>query len=195
MKIVENFLSPSVADDILTLMTGIAFPWYYIKDVTRESYNSKQYAQPGFHHTPFMNYQPQSPFYDYFKFLELSIKDQIDWENQLHLFRIRAGLNVANAPSNAHFKQTYNYPHVDQNADIVTCQTYTCLYYVNDSDGDTYIFNETEESENYTVKHKESPKKNKLMIFDGKQYHASSSPIANDVRIALTFNFHAEKVI
>lgn len=195
MKIIDNFLPVSVADDIETTMTGEGFPWYYVSDVTREHRVEGAYSQPGFHHTPFMNYRPQSPFHDYFKMLAMSIKDAIDHDGDLHLFRIRAGLNIANSNSNEDWRQEYNYPHVDQNSDFVTCKSYTCLYYVNESDGDTFIFDQTEASKNYTTRHRVTPHKNRVMIFDGEQYHASSSPVVNDVRIAITFNFHAEKVI
>jgi hypothetical protein len=62
-----------------------------------------------------------------------------------------------------------------------------CLYYVNDSDGDTTIYKQTindvpYESINkteFTVKKVISPKKGRVVLFDGKYYHCSSNPTIN----------------
>ena len=37
------------------------------------------------------------------------------------------------------------------------------FYYVMDSDGDTIIYNETEESENYTIKQRVTPKQGRVV--------------------------------
>jgi hypothetical protein len=75
------------------------------------------------------------------------------------------------------------------------------LYYVNDSDGDTVIFNETyddvsrEQSLRYTkeglftVARRVSPKKARMCGFDGKHYHASMHPMQSSSRIAIAFSF------
>ena len=108
------------------------------------------------------------------------------------LLRIRLGLFTQNAASGA----PYHNPHVDfylphQNA----------LYYVNDSDGDTFVFNETyddvslERSVEYTrdnkftVARRISPKRGRMVGFDGKHYHASMHPVQSSHRIAIAFSF------
>jgi hypothetical protein len=75
------------------------------------------------------------------------------------------------------------------------------LYYVDDSDGDTVIFNETfdqvniEQSARYanegkfTVLARISPKKGKMVFFDGKHYHASMHPKEHAQRVVITFDF------
>lgn len=75
------------------------------------------------------------------------------------------------------------------------------IYYVNEADGDTSIFNETSEqvsfdqSLNYTKEGKFtlsksiSPKKGKMIGFDGKHYHASMHPMKSPSRIAIAFAF------
>ena len=50
------------------------------------------------------------------------------------------------------------------------------LYYVMDSDGDTIIYNEREESESYTVKQRVTPKQGRMVIFDGRLYHTAEQP-------------------
>jgi hypothetical protein len=107
------------------------------------------------------------------------------------LLRIRLGLFTQNAAGGPHHN-----PHVDfylphQNA----------LYYVNDSDGDTFIFNETYDDVSlersvelardgqFTVARRVSPKKGRMIGFDGKHYHASMHPVQSSHRIAIAFSF------
>jgi len=75
------------------------------------------------------------------------------------------------------------------------------LYYVDDSDGDTFIFQETfeqlglEESVRYAAEKKfslvkrVSAKKGRMIGFDGKHYHASMHPVEHSSRIAIAFAF------
>jgi hypothetical protein len=107
------------------------------------------------------------------------------------LLRVRLGLFTQNAASDAHHN-----PHVDfylphQNA----------LYYVNDSDGDTVIFNETydqvslEQSLEYTrerkftIARRVAPKRGRMIGFDGRHYHASTHPVQSGHRIAIAFSW------
>ena len=58
------------------------------------------------------------------------------------------------------------------------------LYYVNDSDGDTFFFGK---DINDGISRRITPKKNRAIIFDGLIYHAGSLPTANK-RVILNFN-------
>ena len=61
------------------------------------------------------------------------------------------------------------------------------LYYVNDSDGDTIIYNEREESSTYTEKQRVTPKQGRVVIFDGRQYHTAQQP-SNGTRCIVNYN-------
>ena len=61
------------------------------------------------------------------------------------------------------------------------------LYYVNDSDGDTILYDKTmddipyeeqypDEHYDLNITHRVTPKKGRVLVFDGRHYHASSSP-------------------
>jgi hypothetical protein len=193
VKIFDGVLPKKLEDDIENFTMGINFPWFYIPDITRMVSGSELYAQPGFHNTAYNLYQPTNPFFDYFKFLCFFIEEKIGYDKELFLFRLRCGLNFPLVNHNKKFDMEYNYPHIDHNPDLIQGNTFTCLYYVNDCDGDTFIFNETEESKHYTVKQRVSPKKGRICIFDGKYYHASSSPTLSNSRVVLTFNYHDKK--
>lgn len=96
-------------------------------------------------------------------------------------------------------KGNYHFPHVDSDLDH-----YVLLYYVNDSDGPTYIFNQTTEEygmsqiekfNTFTVKEKVEPKKGRFVLFSGAHYHASSSPIENLKRTVININFNNDRVL
>jgi hypothetical protein len=69
-----------------------------------------------------------------------------------------------------------------------------CLYYVNNTDGDTYIFDKTKKELNHISKDTKlgilkqvSPKKGRVVLFDGRRYHSSSGP-TKDIRCIINFN-------
>jgi hypothetical protein len=107
------------------------------------------------------------------------------------LLRIRLGLFTQNAAGGP-----YHNPHVD-----FYLPHYNALYYVNDSDGDTFIFNETydevslERSVEYTrerkftIARRISPRRGRMIGFDGRHYHASMHPTQSSHRIAIAFSF------
>ena len=79
-------------------------------------------------------------------------------------------------------KTRKNYIHVNRDVPHLVL-----LYYVNDSDGDTVIYDKTIDDIPYSVRypeeyydmnitHKVTPKKGRVLVFDGKYYHAPSSP-------------------
>jgi hypothetical protein len=82
-----------------------------------------------------------------------------------------------------------NFPHIDK---VTTCP-FTAIYYVNDSDGDTLVFNETYDKDKVydtvTIKQNVSPKKGRLLIFNSDQLHTSSLPYMSDKRIVINLNF------
>ena len=67
----------------------------------------------------------------------------------------------------------------------------SCIIYMNDSDGDTIIFNETEKKQNdtLTIKERVTPKRGRIILFDGKFIHTGCSPYKNKNRILLNSNF------
>ena len=104
------------------------------------------------------------------------------------LYRIRLALNTSVG------KEVQHYPHVD-----LTEPHKVLLYYVNDSDGDTFMFNEMynldtieekEELKTFTLKERVTPKKNKAIIFDGLRYHSSSKPVKNTARYIINVDFN-----
>lgn len=103
--------------------------------------------------------------------------------NKSELYRMKANMLVNNRKFS---KGKYNPAHVDGSYSHMVV-----VYYVNDSDGDTVIFNETLGSNftKLTEKQRISPKMGRAVLFPGKYFHASSNPIDNDTRTVFNLDF------
>lgn len=90
------------------------------------------------------------------------------------LLRCRLAINLSDGIGGVHQQ------HVDQAAPHTVL-----LYYVNDSDGDTFLYKERanpltylagDYPDSFTVDVRVTPKKGRAVIFDGLQFHSVSSP-------------------
>jgi ectoine hydroxylase-related dioxygenase (phytanoyl-CoA dioxygenase family) len=97
---------------------------------------------------------------------------------------LRAKVNVT-SPYPPMMKYESQVPHVDlqyDNGDPV--EHMVLLYYVNESDGPTYFFNEAHELQDTVY-----PKPGRAIIFDGNTIHAASNPVKHPFRIAVNIDF------
>jgi len=96
-------------------------------------------------------------------------------------------------PLDRDIRKEYDNIHVD-----LPIPHMVCLYYVNDTDGDTFIFDKSRDVEinsiedfqnkKFNVLKRVGPKKGRAVIFDGFRYHSSSGPSKN-LRCILNFDF------
>jgi len=189
---IENFLQLSLQDHIYSILMGVNFPWYQVSDVTFDA-TVDGFSQMGFHNTPLLDGIPRSKEWDSLSFLNSLVIEESRkhyGRKQLLLNRFRIGLNVPSTESNRY--REYNSPHIDHDPEIATKlkTNLVALYYVNDAAGDTFIFNETEKSKQYTIQKRITPVKGKLVFFDGNYYHASSSSKSHNSRIVISLNYH-----
>jgi hypothetical protein len=90
--------------------------------------------------------------------------------------------------------KSYNFgvPHVDFNNYGELDNYITAIYYVNDSDGDTIIYNETvkniDECHNLSINQSITPKAGRIVIFNGNTFHSANTPINYDKRIVININ-------
>lgn len=88
---------------------------------------------------------------------------------------------------------THGVPHLDGRRPFPYM---VAVYYVNDCEGDTIIYKETEKDTTpdeikngkTTIDQTISPKKGRLIIFDGNIYHSSGRP-KHDIRCIINYNF------
>ncbi len=126
-----------------------------------------------------------TPTYEFLKPLVYTIQDIMGDKMQLDSM-MRCKMNILWQ------KESFPENHwnvVHQDSDI---ESVSILYYVNESDGDTFLFNEFYEKgklPNLTLAKRVSPKKNRVVLFDGRRYHAGSNPRHNRERIVINFVF------
>ena len=159
-------------------------------------------------------YKQKSTDTDDFSFSHLAIKDGHDISELAPYARLcinRAFENLEEEIPKIHrvrfglilksHKHKIHGPHVDHHA-----PHQTGLLYLNDSDGDTYFYDNYSDPSlderlsqfDYYQKHIKNhlkfqqsvtPKSNKLVLFDGYQYHASSCPTKTQLRVVMNFNY------
>ena len=91
----------------------------------------------------------------------------------------------------------YDIPHVD--IKDISKNMYTLIYYVNNSDGETILYNETckgsiyqdEIPLNLTCLERVSPRKNRLLIFNANQLHSAPAYCTED-RYVINLNISTE---
>lgn len=193
IKVFDKVIPQAYADQIEEDLTRTQFPWYYIKDITNISYGNNS----GLVHVAYDHGSMPTEWYPFVKPLVYGIAEAAG-HNIAQLLRIRVGFLYPTMDSTGH-----NTPHIDFNF-----PHYTACYYVNDSDGDTVVFNEhatavgnslTEqtlkeyvEKTKFTIAESCSPKKGRVCLFDGYLFHASTKPKLNERRLVITINYVAE---
>jgi hypothetical protein len=81
----------------------------------------------------------------------------------------------------------YNLPHIDYHFPHKTL-----ILYMNDTDGDTYVFNEHYTGKNlksFTIQERIKPIENRAVILDGFHYHTASNPLYHDTRVVINVNY------
>lgn len=121
------------------------------------------------------------------------------------LFKLKTNIQTK-APKE--YKDYYNEPHIDMDSsDVKSPNLLTAIYYVNDSDGDTILFEEKNKLNsiedykqkgkfnNYKIIKKITPKENRLIIFPTYRLHAGMHPIDSDLRVVMNYNFKPSQLI
>ena len=153
-------------------------PWFYFADCAlgkEEAERRGLECHPYFSHTLMrVDDQAVSEWYPKFPWTPIDAAARM-----LNNKRYRAHMTlqyprpeVVNVPHNIHRDQ--DFPHI------------VGLYYVNDTDGVTFFFDEDD-----NIVECVKPERGKMVVFDGKWRHSSSSP-SEKVRFTLNINYEAK---
>lgn len=188
----DDLVEPAVADEIERLMVSGGFPWFFYPNVNstvrREDrpnhptviYDDARFDESfGFSHLLYPSEEVNSPLFEFPKRIFDTFQEKNNFRTE-RLLRVKANLLVRAAASSRPFS-----PHVD-----VPFPHWVMIYYVNDSDGDTVIFDKTyPDRENAAVLRSISPKKGRAIMFDGRHYHSGACPTRHDTRIVFNYDF------
>jgi hypothetical protein len=199
--LISEVVPVSFQEAIINRVQGVNhFPWFLLHRIGHPDYFnagvSSNYVDPnitddvGFFHMAFDG-DFISPHYDFFKTILLFFSEKTNIQIG-NLLRIRLRYTHK---GHGHSAENYAPPHVDFN----TSRPYsTLVYYVNDSDGDTIIFDKIFNSaDQYNPVFADplpelvriSPKKGSAVFFNGHRYHAGNYPITQSSRIVINFDF------
>jgi len=104
----------------------------------------------------------------------------------IEIQRIKINLNPTDLPKN---EGSCFHPHSDMKTD-----EWTAIYYVNESDGDTLIFNERGinhvlENKELSIKKRVENKKGRIVMFNQSLLHCAMTPFRSDYRVVINYNF------
>ena len=170
--ILDKLVPKTIADKIELLLIDENFPWIYLKDITYgdNTYNSNKFVG-GFTYVAYdKKTKLEAKYSDLFNLIPTYALPK---EN-ITIFKTRAFMHEIN-------KNPYEYDNI--HIDFSFPHT-VCLYYVTDSEADTFLFGY---EKNDLVYKRVQPKKGRILLFDGLIYHASSTP-KEGKRIVLNFD-------
>tara|TARA_R100001086_G_scaffold116448_1_gene59708 strand:- start:1373 stop:1981 length:609 start_codon:yes stop_codon:yes gene_type:complete len=196
VEILNNVIPLKFQKEIISTIDDNNFEWYFYDSVYGESeiMNPKNpivTETPGLIHTIFM--LPGGVNSKYFNMC-LKLLHYIRNYKKFILgdvlrIRIRRTLKTPN-----HNFKKHNIPHVD----LTETDDYKSLiYYVEDSDGDTVLFNNkwsagdspALDSLDLDENKRISPKQGRCILFDGHVFHAGNNPINYIKRTVINFDF------
>lgn len=189
MKVIDDVISKEYQDYIEKTLYTV--PWYLKRSLDENCYVGEKeiftdvpgfanliYSQQGIH---------QSKLFNTVTPLAYIAAEKINFKVNELLFARTFYQNPYTGKSGV------TNPHVD----IDDEEHLVCLYYVIDADGDTVFFdkrNDTLDAHisrpsfvNYNIINSVTPKKGRCVLFDGKQYHATTLP-QNGPRCVINFN-------
>lgn len=188
--VLERAVREDLFQELKTEIFSDGFPWFYTGTTLGENTEKTDKFNYSFFHNAYFHDDGYSVVGEK---LEYAILDCLNYINFpiSRMLRIRLGLITVTEHTIVHT------PHID-----FPFEHKTGLLYLNDSDGDTILYNErydtsrdkSEYDQKIRNREKEiittfTPKENKLAIFDGLLYHSSSSPTKTDRRVVVNFNY------
>jgi hypothetical protein len=197
--IIDDFIPPHYQESLWWLLHGDEFTWkFYNHSVSDSSlYQYYHTDKPTKEHIQFRHVFVQdnvvvSEFNQYIDCLRIGFEHitglKINYTN-----RIKANLLLKD-PIGPNLQQPHIDGMVEKDGVYNGVGKKTLLYYVDDSDGDTVLYNEyfTKESVGLvTVQQTVKPKKGRAIIFDSNQIHSGTNPKINDTRMVINCVFDA----
>lgn len=184
--VIDDFITPSYQLGIKNIVFSIHYPWHYepatafpnknkpidmfVDGQTQESHQLVNALFNGYENTRASNF-------DFFLPVVMQAQDII--QEPTKLIRLKTNLLLRDKVYPEKFHHT---AHVDTRE-----PHWVMIYYIQDSDGDTVIFDQTfgTDFDQLTVKKRIQPRQGRAVIFNGKYFHTSVSPTLNETRTVI----------
>jgi hypothetical protein len=149
--------------------------WCFVKDMT---YANGELKYPSYGFNMLFKHPSYGVVSSLYEAVSVPIINALLEKQKLNIKDIYFNRAFLQLPLSENFYKGQNGLHVD-----LAEPHYACIYYLNDSDGDTIIMEQSTldtkpGSQKVDVKiHKRvTPKKGRMVVFDGRRYHCSSQP-------------------
>lgn len=181
---IEKFLTADQEDSIEKLVTDPTFPWFLsVGTVLPEDVSDNPFIVPVGLNPPQFIHRIDLETCSFIDVIAPILNAlATEFQTNISIVRMKFNLLMKGETNQFHF------PHTDVDE---TDDCFTAIYYVTNSDGSTYLFDQfgPKSSDDVTVKSVLQPEKGKLAVFRADRFHASSSPIESDFRVVLNVVF------
>ena len=188
VKVIDDFIDQELFGPMQEVVCGDWQSWYYQSNIVGDFWGETSLGKHGFN---CWIVQQTNTFIDNYASGLLSplFNKMVPFAGCTNILKSRLDMTVYGATDNQ------CHAHVD---DVIP--HLATIFYFNDSDGDTVIYNEKFDKEKYmknheipkdlTVQKSVSPKANRLLIFDGAYVHTGHTPREHNNRIILNSNLN-----
>ena len=159
-KVIDDFIPKENQELVETMFTSGPLPWYIrnsVYDNNKDNALVHCFIWDGHQHS-----------------------ESLDYLNDIFI----SNTNIENGILRLRSVLTYNGEITTPHIDIPDREHFNCVYYVNDSDGDTILYEDDGETEMVRVK----PKKGRIVFFRGDILHSAGIPQKSDYRIVVNLN-------
>jgi hypothetical protein len=181
----DDFLDPQEVVEIRERILDPNTPWILTRELVSRNVEFNvdipKYKGSQFNHILYIGGKPRSELYD----MALSALLTFCNKHDILVYGItRCKINVTFPDSESNVEDTQA-PHVDH-----SWPHYVFLYYVNEADGDTILYNEeySKDDVHLTEMERVSPKAGRAILFDGLNYHSPLAP-TKGYRVVINLTF------
>jgi hypothetical protein len=184
--IIDDAISIAKQDEIEQMFSSTYVTWYYSPNATRppEESTNVNYTFANAIETSLFTHvlwdeenKVNSPFFYLFAPVISAIPYVID-----ELIRIKVNMTLPTGNINTNL---CNLPHIDSKT---LSNFVSAIYYINDCSGDTIIYNECQDHVGeVTIKQRITPKKGRLVVFNGNLLHSGNNPTVDTPRLTVNF--------
>ena len=191
IKIIDNFLPQFIQDKIEEYVMNHGCNYVIGTRTTPEHMNAE------FGNKYFEGIQLTNKFFQDGVFVKKDMSHYFLLPLQIGFVNIGRTLileQITRAKVNVKFKQISNKPNLinPPHKDVLGTEQFGTnligIYYINNSDGDTIIYENTKDLNDLKIIKSIPPKKGRLLLMDGNRLHSASHPLKTDKRMVINYN-------
>jgi len=175
--IIDDIIPKNLQDDFHDIV--MKYPsWTFVDDM---SYSPTKTKYPSYGFNMLFKHPEHGVLSDLYEAVSVPIINHFLEKTKISIKDIYFNRAFLQMPLDNKFIKEHNGIHID-----IPEPHYACVYYMNDTDGDTILYEQTMEntpfgSQNVQLKEhiRVTPKKGRFVMFDGLRYHCSSQPRDN----------------